>query len=282
MDKGGCRNGFPSSRFCKLKILQGGLKVNIVVCLKQTFDTEAKIVIKDGKIDSTGVNLIMNPNDEYAVEAALQLKEKVGGEVVAVSLGGTQAQEALRQALAMGADRAILINDPALAEADASGVAAALAKAVSTVPYDLVLCGWVAIDDGAAQVPSRLAERLGLPQVNNITKLELSNGKVTVNREVEGATEVIEVALPAVIAAQKGLNEPRYPSLKGIMQAKKKELKQVTLADLGLTAADVAPKVKVLEYRLPEARKAGKIVEGEPPEAAKQLAKLLREEAKVI
>lgn len=256
--------------------------MNIVVCLKQTFDTEAKIVIKDGKIDSTGVNLIMNPNDEYAVEAALQLKEKVGGEVVAVSLGGTQAQEALRQALAMGADRAILINDPALAEADASGVAAALAKAVSTVPYDLVLCGWVAIDDGAAQVPSRLAERLGLPQVNNITKLELSNGKVTVNREVEGATEVIEVALPAVIAAQKGLNEPRYPSLKGIMQAKKKELKQVTLADLGLTAADVAPKVKVLEYRLPEARKAGKIVEGEPPEAAKQLAKLLREEAKVI
>lgn len=260
--------------------------MNIVVLLKQTFDTEAKIELTgDGRISSAGVNLIINPYDEYAVEEALRLKEKFGGEVVIISLGGSQAQDAIRQALAMGADRGILVQDPALEGADHAGVAQALAKAVASVPYNLILSGWVAIDDNAAQVPGRLAEILNLPQVNTVVKLEVDGNKATAHREGEGATEIIEVTLPAVITAQKGLNEPRYPSMKGIMQARKKEIKQVTLADLSLTAEAVgaaAAKVKVTSYALPAARKAGRLLEGEPEDQVKELVRLLREEAKAI
>jgi len=260
--------------------------LNIVVLLKQTFDTEAKIELTaDGKINSAGVNLIINPYDEFAVEEALRLKEKHGGEVVIVSLGGSQAQEAIRQALAMGADRGVLIQDPAMEGADHEGVAQVLAKAVSTMAYDLILSGWVAIDDNAAQVPGRVAEILNLPQVNMAVKVEVEGGKATVHREAEGATEVIEVPLPALITAQKGLNEPRYPSMKGIMQARKKEIKQLTLADLGLAPEAVggpAAKVRVTAYSLPPARKAGRILEGEPEEQVRELVRLLREEAKVI
>lgn len=260
--------------------------MNIVVCVKQTFDTEAKIALtSDGKIDSTGVNLIMNPYDEFAVEEALRIKEKVGGEVTLVSLGAKQAVDTIRQGLAMGADKAVLVNDPAMESADAHGVAAALAAAIKQLNPDLVLCGWLAIDDGASQVAGRVAEILDLPWVNVVTKIEIADGKAVAEREAEGQTEVIEVALPAVITAQKGLNEPRYPSLKGIMQAKKKELKEVTLADIGLDAASVgaqASQVKILSYSLPEARKAGKKLEGEPADTARELVRLLREEAKVI
>jgi electron transfer flavoprotein beta subunit len=253
--------------------------LKIVVCIKQTFDTEAKIVLTANGVNNAGVNLIMNPNDEYAVEEALKLKEKFGGEVTIVSLGGGQVQDTIRQALAMGADKAVLLSDAAFDGGDESVTVAALAKVISGLEYDLVLSGWVAIDDGSAQVPGRLAEALGLPQVNNVTKMETDGSKVTVNREVEGATEVIEVALPALITAQKGLNEPRYPSLKGIMQAKKKEVKKLSAADVGGAAA---AKVKIVEYSLPEQRKAGKKLEGEPPETASQLVSLLRVEAKVI
>lgn len=255
--------------------------MNIVVCLKQTFDTEAKIKLtSDGQIDSTGVNLIINPYDEFAVEEALKIKEKLGGEVVVISVGGDQVQEAIRQALAMGADRAVLVKDPALDPADHSLTAAALAKVLEGISYDLILTGWVAIDDNAAQVPGRLAEKLNLPQVNMAVKIEVADGKAVVHREAEGATEIIEVPLPAVLTAQKGLNEPRYPSLKGIMGAKKKELKIVSAADLGLEAG--SPQVKVLEYSLPPTRQAGRIIEGEPEEAAGELARALREEAKAI
>ncbi|MGB9885798.1 MAG: electron transfer flavoprotein subunit beta/FixA family protein [Moorellales bacterium] len=260
--------------------------MNIVVLLKQTFDTEAKIELTaDGKISSAGVNLIVNPYDEFAVEEALRIKEKVGGEVVIVSLGGAQAQDAIRQALAMGADRGILINDPALEGADHEGIAQALAKAVSTLSYDLILTGWVAIDDNAAQVPGRVAEILNLPQVNLAVKLDIDGNRATVQREGEGATEIIEVPLPAVITAQKGLNEPRYPSMKGIMQAKKKPIQQLTLADLGLSADAVgaaAAKVRVTSYSLPPKRAAGRLIEGEPEQQVKELVRLLREEAKVI
>ena len=260
--------------------------MNIVVLLKQTFDTEAKIELTpDGKISSAGVNLIINPYDEYAVEEALRIKEKVGGEVTVVSLGGAQVQDAIRQALAMGADKGVLVQDPAMEGADHAGVAKVLAKAVSSQPFDLILCGWVAIDDNAAQVPSRVAEILGLPQVNMAVKVEVDGGRATVHREAEGATEVIEVPLPAVITAQKGLNEPRYPSMKGIMQAKKKPIKTMTLADLGLAPEEVggqAAAVKVTSYSLPPARPAGKIIEGEPEDQVRELVRLLREEAKVI
>lgn len=255
--------------------------MNIVVLVKQTFDTEAKIQLTaDGKISDQGVNLIMNPYDEFAVEEAIRIKEAKGGEVTVVSLGGDKAQEALRQALAMGADKAVLINDPALAGVDHYVVAKVLAKALEGMSYDLILTGWMAIDDQSAQLPGRLAEVLGLPQATVVTKLELGDGKAVCHREGDGAVEVLEVPLPALIAAQKGLNEPRYPSLKGIMQAKKKELKVLSLQDLGLAAE--GSKAQVVGYQLPEARQAGKKVEAEPADAVKQLIDFLTNEAKVI
>ncbi|SFR07946.1 electron transfer flavoprotein subunit beta/FixA family protein [Desulfoscipio geothermicus] len=255
--------------------------MNIVVCLKQTFDTEAKISLDaGGKIDCKGVSLIMNPYDEFAVEEGLRLKESAGGEVTVISVGPGSAQDALRQALAMGADKAVLV-DTGDAELDEYATATVLAKAIEDVGYDIILGGFRAIDDGSAQVAGRVAEILNLPVVNVVTELEVADGRAKATREIEGGSEVVEVPLPAVITAQKGLNEPRYPSMKGIMKAKKKPMDKKTLADLGLDG-QVAAKVKALSYTLPEPRKAGKVIPGEAAEAAAELAKLLREEAKVI
>ena len=257
--------------------------MKIAVLLKQTFDTEAKITIDpSGQISRQGVSLIINPYDEYAVEEALRLKEKDGGEVTVILAGRPEGQDALRQALAMGADKAVLVTDEALADADEYSAAVVLAKAVAASEYDLVLGGWRAIDDGSAQVAVRVADLLGLPHVNVVTKLEIADGKALATREIEGGSEVVEVPLPAVITAQKGLNEPRYPSMKGIMQAKKKPMQKLSLSDLGLDAAQVEAKVKAVEYFLPSARAAGKIIPGEAVEAACALVKLLREEAKII
>ena len=253
-----------------------------VVILKQVFDTETKITLDaNGKINNSGVSFIMNPYDEFAVEEALRLKEKGEGEVTVVSAGGQQVQDALRQALAMGADKAVLV-DAGAADLDEYSTAMLLAKAIESIGFDLILGGFRAIDDGSAQVAGRVAEILGVPVVNVVTKLEVADGKAVATREIEGGSEVIEVALPAVITAQKGLNEPRYPSMKGIMKAKKKPMQKTTAAELGLDEAALAPKVKALSFTLPSARAAGKLVEGEAPEAAKELARLLREEAKII
>ncbi len=250
--------------------------MNIIVCLKQTFDTEARIELKDGEIVTQGIKYIINPYDEFAVEEALRIKEAQGGEVTVVSVGEAQAREALRQALAMGADKAVLVESP---KADEFATAKVLAKAIEGMEYDLILGGHVAIDDGSSQVASRLAQELDLPQVNIVTKLEVRDGKAECTREIEGASEIVETLLPAVITCQKGINEPRYPSLKGIMQAKKKELKQVSLEELGVAAEK---KVETLEIFLPPKKEAGKIIEGEAAEAAKELVRLLKEEAKVI
>jgi electron transfer flavoprotein beta subunit len=255
--------------------------MNIVVTVKQTFDTEAKIVL-DGKgnIDASGVNLVINTYDEFAIEEALKLKEKFGGEVTVVSVGGERVTEAIRTALAMGCDKAVRIDDPALANADEWAVAEVLGKAVSELPYDVILSGRIAVDDGSGQVAVRMADALGVPSVGSILKLEIEGDAATVTREIDGGTELIEVKLPAVFTAQKGLNEPRLPSMKGIMGAKKKEIAVKSLADIG--AGEVIPKMSVPKFSLPSPRKGGKVIPGEAPEAAKELARLLREEAKVI
>ncbi|SFR04673.1 electron transfer flavoprotein subunit beta/FixA family protein [Desulfoscipio geothermicus] len=256
--------------------------MKIIVLIKQTFDTEAKITLDvNGKINKSGVSLIMNPYDEFAVEEALRIKEKAGGEVTVISVGGQQTQDALRQALAMGADKAVLV-DSGEAELDEYSTATILAKVIGDMEYDIILGGFRAIDDGSAQVAGRVAEILNIPVVNVVTKLEIADGKATATREIEGGSEVVEVTLPAIITAQKGLNEPRYPSMKGIMKAKKKPMDKKALADIGLDESQVAAKVKAISFALPEARKAGKVIPGEPAEAARELAKLLREEAKVI
>ncbi len=264
--------------------------MNIVVCIKQVPDTETQIKIaSDNKsIVTDDIKWVMNPYDEFGVEEALRLKEKFGGEVTVVGLGPKRVTESLRTALAMGADKAVLITDDALEGSDSLAVAKALAAAIKDLEYDLIFTGQRGVDDDMGVAGASLAELLGIPHVALAVKVEVAeDGKsVKVHRPVEGQTLVIESGLPVLITAQKGLNEPRYASLPGIMKAKKKPLDEKSLSDLGLDSAQFGQegrKVKVLELTPPPERAAGKIVEGETPqEKAAELARLLHEEAKVI
>jgi electron transfer flavoprotein beta subunit len=263
--------------------------VNIVVCMKQVPDTETVIRVKsDGSgIVTDDIKYVMNPYCEFGVEEALRIKEKFGGQVTLITMGPQRALESLRTGLAMGADRSIHLNDPAFEGADGFSTAKALAEVIKKEPFDLILCGKQAVDDDLAQVGPSLAEILGLPQVTLITKLEINpeQKKAKAEREIEGGKEIIEVEMPAVFTCQKGLNEPRYASLPGIMKAKKKEVKPVDQAALGLQAEEVGAtgaKTKILKFSSPPSRPPGKIISGEILEAAQKLVQLLREEAKII
>ena len=256
--------------------------MNIIACVKQVPDTESQIRVKpDGSgIDDTGIKWVMNPYDEFGVEEGLRLKEKLGGEMTIVSLGPARALESIRTALAMGADKGIHINDPAFDGADAYATATALAAAIRNIPYDIIFCGQRAIDDDSGQVGAILAELLNIPQVTVVTKIDVDGNSAKVIRPIEGAQLLIESSLPAVVTAQKGLNEPRYASLPGIMKAKKKPVEVRDAASLGVT---VDVKARVVKTLPPPARAPGKIICGDDPAAkAKELARLLREEAKVI
>lgn len=253
--------------------------MEIVVLMKQTFDTEEKINIANGTINEDGVRFVINPYDEYAVEQAIQIRDELGGKVTVVSVGPERSVEALRTALAMGADEAVLINDERI-PADGAAVAEVLAAWLAKTPYDLILGGNFSVDQGAGQVAIRLATLLGIPHVGAITGLKLEGGKAVAHRDAEGDVEVVEVALPALFTAQQGLNEPRYPSLPGIMKAKKKPLQQLSLDDLGLSAPEA--KTAVVQLSMPPARQAGKVLSGELPEQAKELVRLLRDEAKAL
>ena len=264
--------------------------MNIIVCLKQVPDTESQIKIApDAKsIIEDDIKWVMNPYDEYGVEEALRLKEKFGGEVTVVGLGPQRVTESIRTALAMGADKGVLINDPALEGSDTLATAKALAAAIKELPCDLVFAGQRGVDSDNGLVGAALAEFLGVPQICLAVKVEVAEDgqSLKAHRPIEGQTLVIETSLPALITAQKGLNEPRYASLPGIMKAKKKPLEEKTLADLGLDASEFgegAQNLKIQELIPPPQREAGKMVEGETPEAkAVELARLLHEEAKVI
>ena len=256
--------------------------MNIVACVKQVPDTEAQIKVKpDGSgIEEGGIKWVMNPYDEFGVEEALRLKEKNGGEVTIVTVGPARAMETIRTALAMGADKGIHICDPAFDGADAYATASALAAAIKGIPHDIIFCGQRAIDDDSGQVGAVLAELLGIPQVTVITKLEFAGGAIKAIRPIEGAQLLIECPLPCLVTAQKGLNEPRYASLPGIMKAKKKPVDVKDAAALGVT---VTANAKVAKFIPPPARAAGKIICGDDPAMkAAELARLLREEAKVI
>ena len=264
--------------------------MNIIVCLKQVPDTETQIKVRSGgkSIVTDDIKWVMNPYDEYGVEEALRIKEKFGGEVTVVGLGPKRVTESIRTALAMGADKGILVSDEALEGSDSLAVAKVLAAAIKELDYDLIFSGQRGVDDDMGVVGANIAEFLDIPQLSVIDKVEVAeDGKsVKVNRPIEGSILVIESPLPALITTQKGLNEPRYASLPGIMKAKKKPFDEKTLSDLGLDAAEFgegARKVKVLKITPPPAREAGKLVEGETPqEKAAGLAKLLHDEAKVI
>ena len=259
--------------------------MKILVAIKQVPDTATQIKIgADGKtIDATGITWIVSPYDEFAVEEALRIKEKRGqGEVVAVTLGPDRAKEALRSCLAMGCDRAIHVNDPALAGADTLTTARALAAVIKQEAPELVLCGRQAIDDDMGAVAAQLAELLGWSCAYWIMEeaVDAEGTSVRVARQVEGGLEVFDLPLPAVLAAQKGLNEPRYPTLKGIMGAKKKEVKDLKASDLGLTGE--SPQLSVVGLEALPPRPPGRVIQGDVPTAAKELVRALREDAKAI
>ena len=259
--------------------------MKIVVAIKQVPDTATQVKISsDPKaIETAGVTWIVSPYDEFAVEEALRIKEKRGqGEVVAVSLGPERVKEALRSCLAMGCDRAVHVNDPALATADTLLTARAFAAVIKQEAPQLVLCGRQAIDDDMGAVGAQLAELLGWPSVAWIMEeaVDADAKSVRVGRQVEGGLEVLDVPLPAVLSAQKGLNEPRYPTLKGIMGAKKKEIKDVKASELGLSDTTSQLTLTALEALPP--RPPGRIIQGEVKDAVKELVRALREDAKVI
>lgn len=247
--------------------------MKVLVCVKQTFDTEAKIELKDGKISDAGINLIINPYDEVAVEGGIQLKEKgIAKEVVVLSAGADKAMDAIRTALAMGADRGILLKQDTAADEYARAVA--LAAVIKDENPDIILAGHVAADDGSSQVPTRIAEILGLPHINVMTNVDIAGGKAVCTCEADGGTLVAELSLPAVISSQVSWNEPRYPSMKGIMQAKKKPVSTID-------AVAVDSKVKVLEYGIPAAKQAGVKIEDEPDVCAAKLADWMKNTVKV-
>ncbi len=251
------------------------MTVNSIVCIKRVPDSETRVrIASDGlSVDRSGVKFDMNEYDKYALEEAIRRKEAAGeGSVTVLTVGGDDARETLRQALAMGADEAVLLRSET--GFDGLPVAVALADEIRDRPFDLLLFGKQAIDDDGMQVPAMVAEILGLPVATVVVSLDVEGGRALARREVEGGHETVEFELPGIIAAQKGLNEPRYPSLKGIMAAKKKPLeeKDVTLIEGGL---------ELLELSGPPARPEPQIL-GEGAEAVPELVRRLREEVKVL
>jgi electron transfer flavoprotein beta subunit len=249
--------------------------LKILLLLKTVADSEASIrPTSDGKaVNLSDINFILNPYDEYAVEEALQIREKIGeAELVAVCHGDDNATKTLRTALALGVDRGVHIKgQPTF---DPLATATVLATALKDIPFDLILCGKQAIDDDSAAVGVMVAELLDIPSVSVVVDLEIADGKVRATREIEGGHEIVETGLPCLVTAQKGLNEPRYPSLKGIMAAKKKPIEE-------LEAGAIESGIETISIGLPPARPAGRIV-GEGVEAVPELVRLLKEEAKVL
>jgi electron transfer flavoprotein beta subunit len=249
--------------------------MKIAVCINHVPDTEARIKIATDAttIDPAGVNFMLSPYDEFAVEEALRLRDRFKGDVTVVTLGGDKHKETLRKALAMGVDRAVLLKDDGVR--DSYGVAAGLAAELKTLAPEAILFGKQSIDYDDAQVGTLVAELLGLPSVSVVIKIDVQEGGAVVcTREIEGGHETVETKLPAVFTAQKGLNEPRYPSLKGIMAAKSKPIEEKPAAAAGLRVATVA-------LRKPPAKSVGKII-GTDASAVPELVRLLREEAKVL
>src|SRR5436309_7920796 len=217
--------------------------MNIVVCVKQVPDTwaEKKLSDTDKTVDRESVDGVMNELDEYAVGEALKIKEAQGGEVTVLSMGPDKAVETIRKALSMGADKAVHVVDPALHGSDALATSYALAQALGTIEHDLVILGVESTDARMSVIPAMLAERLGASQLTFARKVEVGDGTVKIERMGDAGYEVVEAATPAVVSVVEKINEPRYPSFKGIMAAKKKPLTTLTLADAGIDASKVGP-----------------------------------------
>ncbi|HUU51330.1 MAG TPA: electron transfer flavoprotein subunit beta/FixA family protein [Nitrospinota bacterium] len=249
--------------------------MKIIVCVKDVPDTESNIrITHDGKgIEQESVTFILNPYDEFAVEEALRIKESIGGEVTALTLGLQSAERVLRACFGLGVDNGILIRDDSFTN-DPFLTASAIASYLKNISFDILLFGKKGVDLNYGQVGVMTAEILGIPSVSAITKLEIGESKVLCHREAEGNVEKLEVPLPAAFTAEKGLNEPRYPSLKLKMQAKKKEIQVVE-------AQKTDSRINLVKMEYPPKRPEGKIIE-DNPEAASKLVDFLHNEAKVF
>lgn len=260
--------------------------MNILVFVKRVPDTESKIrIAADGKgIVEEGLNFIISPYDEYAVEEALRLREAKGGKITAISVGKEEALLILRKCLAMGVDEAVLIKDPAPESFDGLKTAAVIASLIKQrfSDFDLLLFGKQSFGADNAQVPAMVAEFLGIPQVNVVVKLTIEGREGVAFREIEGAQEKVVFSLPAVVSAQKGLNEPRYETLKGIMAAKRKEIPIIPIEELEIDKVFLTPGIEIVKLELPPAKEAGRVIQLPPEEAAKEIVRFLREEAKIL
>jgi electron transfer flavoprotein beta subunit len=259
--------------------------LNSVVCISHVPDTESRIKIAAGgkRIDEAGLKFIVSPYDEFALEAAVRLKEAKGGDVTVLTFGPDRAQQALREALARGANKAMHVKGES-GDADSLGIAKVLAATIKSIPHDVVFLGKQGVGTDNGLVGPMLAELLGYPQVNVVTELEFGEGKVTAHREIEGAEEILEASVPVIITAQKGLNEPRYAKLQGIMAAKKVAIDVKSISDLGLNESDVLnARVNVVSLELPAEKSGGRKIDGSDPKAAAaEIVKYIKDEAKAL
>jgi electron transfer flavoprotein beta subunit len=242
--------------------------MNIVVCVKQVPDTwaEKKLDPADKTVDRAGVDGVMNEIDEYAVEEALRLKEAHGGEVTVLTMGPAKAVETIRKALSMGADKAVHVTDDALHGTDALGTSHALAKALGTLEWDLVIAGSESTDARMSVVPAMLAEQLGVPQLTMARKVTVDGTTVRIERQTESGYDAVEASTPAVVSVVEKINEPRYPSFKGIMAAKSKPLTTLTVADAGIDAEQIGlsgARTEVVEFAARPPRESGTVVKDE-------------------
>lgn len=254
--------------------------MNICVLMKRTFDTEEQVRIQDNQVLTDGAQFIINPYDEYALEEAIQIKEKLGAQVTVLSVGTKDVEKQLRIALAMGADQAVLIEEDR--PLDEQGISHLLETYLQKQNVDLVLAGNMSVDHGAGQVAVRVAQLLNIPQVTTITSLDIDNHQVTVQRDVEGDLEVIEASLPLLLTAQQGLNEPRYPSLPNIMKSKKKPLAHLQITDLEIDEAKLELNVELVDMFLPAKKEQGRVLEGELKEQVQELVNILKDQEKVV
>jgi len=260
--------------------------LEIIVLLKQVPSTESEIKIaEDGRsIQELDIKWVINPYDEFAIEEALRIREAHDGTVTILSVGPERAVEAIRTAMAMGADRGILINDAGFAPLDGLQTARWIAAALKTMSYDIIIAGQRAVDADQYLVGTAVAELLDIPMIPMVIEQNIEAGKIRCHRTLEGGSAVIEAPLPVLFTTQRGLNEPRYTSLPGIMKAKKKPLDIKTPSDFGIDESLMQENsTRIVSLHLPPSRSAGQIVQGETAEEkAVELVKLLKEDAKVI
>ncbi len=259
--------------------------MKIAVLMKRVPDTASvfKISSDNKSVETANLKYVMSPYDEHAMEEAIKTKEAgKAEEVLVVTMGPEGTQETIRTALAMGADRALFVKDPATEGINSLGTAKVLAAALKTEDPEIVFAGKQAVDDDASQVPERVAEILEIPHVSVVTKFELDGSTATVQREIEGGHYTLEVPVPALFTIEKGINTPRYPTLPNIMKAKKKEIKELSLSDIGLSGEEIQPGIEVEGMSLPRQDRLNKILEGDNEERVQQLLGVLRDEEKVF